>query len=159
MSTLFRSAARVHPSLACAFVKSTLQSVLGASDAERPEGVHWSHVEVALWLLYLLGEGLPEATTREKGGPFGELMLALLSSSAAPRRRHMESCTPTSTREEAYSALFFSVVLTPWSEDAAQYRPPALRLACSASRIGAHAAALAAGGPLLLPSCTRLVVD
>mmetsp|Transcript_24876 Transcript_24876/g.73923 ORF Transcript_24876/g.73923 Transcript_24876/m.73923 type:complete len:1024 (+) Transcript_24876:116-3187(+) len=83
VSTLFRSAARVHPSLACAFVKSTLQSVLGASDAERPEGVQWSHVEVALWLLYLLGEGLPEATTREKGGPFGELMLALLSSSAA----------------------------------------------------------------------------
>mmetsp|Transcript_31323 Transcript_31323/g.98135 ORF Transcript_31323/g.98135 Transcript_31323/m.98135 type:complete len:797 (-) Transcript_31323:591-2981(-) len=83
VSTLFRSAARVHPSLACAFVKSTLQSVLGGSDAERTDGVHWSHVEVALWLLYLLGEGLPEATTREKGGPFGELMLALLSSSAA----------------------------------------------------------------------------
>ena len=69
MSTLFRSAARVHPSLACAFVKSTLQSVLGASDAERPEGVQWSHVEVALWLLYLLGEGLPEAATREIASP------------------------------------------------------------------------------------------
>ena len=63
------SAARVHPSLACAFVKSTLQSVLGASDAERLEGVQWSHVEVALWLLYLLGEGLPEAATREIASP------------------------------------------------------------------------------------------
>jgi len=69
VSTLFRSAARVHPSLACAFVKSTLQSVLGASDAERLEGVQWSHVEVALWLLYLLGEGLPEAATREIASP------------------------------------------------------------------------------------------
>ena len=61
ISTLFRSVARVHPALASAFVQSTLRSVLDSMESSR-----WSHVEVALWLLYQLGEGLPDTTVREK---------------------------------------------------------------------------------------------
>lgn len=78
ISTLFKGVARVHPSLTQAFLLSTLQSTLDAL-----ETIHWSYVEVALWLAFQLGEGLPDALIREKGGVFQQLMTSLLNSSVS----------------------------------------------------------------------------
>lgn len=78
MGTLFRSVARVHPALACDFVQSTLRSMLDSLKTSR-----WAHVEVALWLMYQLGEGLSDGAVREKGGLFEQMMLSLLASPAA----------------------------------------------------------------------------
>ena len=70
--------ARVHPSLAQEFVRATLQATLAAL----PD-VPWTHLEVALFLLFQLGEGLPEASVRDKSGVFQHMMTALLSSPAS----------------------------------------------------------------------------
>ena len=78
LSTLVKGVARVHPTLTQDFVQRTLRSTL-----EAIESVPWTHLEVALWLLYTLGEGLPDSLVREKGGYFEQLMEALLSSRAS----------------------------------------------------------------------------
>ena len=78
LSTLFKGVTRVHPSLAQEFVRSTLLTTL-----ESLASVPWAHLEVALWLLYTLGEGLPETVIREKNGTFHQLMSALFSSQAS----------------------------------------------------------------------------
>lgn len=77
-ATLFKGVARVHPSLAQEFVRATLQATLAAL----PD-VPWTHLEVALFLLFQLGEGLPEASVRDKSGVFQHMMTALLSSPAS----------------------------------------------------------------------------
>ena len=77
LSTLVKGVARVHPSLSQDFVQRTLRTTLASI-----ESVPWTHLEVALWLLYTLGEGLPDSLLREKGGYFEQLMEALLSSRA-----------------------------------------------------------------------------
>lgn len=61
LSTLFKGIARAHAALAQEFVRGTLQQTL-----EAIESVPWTHLEVALWLLYTLGEGLPEPVLRDK---------------------------------------------------------------------------------------------
>ena len=38
------------------FVRSTLHTTL-----DRVDTAPWTHIEVALWLLFQLGEGLPDA--------------------------------------------------------------------------------------------------
>lgn len=58
ISTLFKGVSRVNLGLAQEFVRSTLQSTLAPSDR-----VPWMHLEVALWLLYTLGEGLPDTVS------------------------------------------------------------------------------------------------
>ena len=63
LSTLFKNIARVHAGLAQEFVRSTLGPTL-----ESLTSVPWTHLEVALWLLYTLGEGLPEQKMLEKDG-------------------------------------------------------------------------------------------
>jgi hypothetical protein len=70
---------RVHAPLAQEFVRSTLQQTLESLSPSTP----WSHLEVGLWLLFTLGEGLPESLTRDKTGHFQQLMMALLSSAAS----------------------------------------------------------------------------
>ena len=94
ISTLFKGVARVHASLAQEMVRSTLSSTL-----EAIHSVPWTHLEVALWLLHTLGEGLPEALLREKGGFFQQMMVTLISSStsAYPHR--------------AVQLLFFEIVV------------------------------------------------
>ena len=77
LSTLVKGVARVHPTLAQDFVQRTLNATL-----ESIESSPWAHLEVALWLLYTLGEGLPDSLLREKGGYFERLMETLLSSRA-----------------------------------------------------------------------------
>ena len=65
-----------------------MRSTLTATVEALPS-VPWAHLEVALWLLYALGEGLPEASLRQKGGEFEQLLVTLLSSpmlSAYPHR-------------------------------------------------------------------------
>ena len=84
LSTLFKGVARLHAGLALSFVRSTLTATVEALPS-----VPWAHLEVALWLLYALGEGLPEASLRQKGGEFEQLLVTLLSSpmlSAYPHR-------------------------------------------------------------------------
>ncbi|KAL1526877.1 hypothetical protein AB1Y20_015568 [Prymnesium parvum] len=93
ISTLFKGVARVHLGLAQDFVRNTLQSTLAPS-----EGVPWRHLEVAMWLLYTLGEGLPDAAIREKDGFFRDMMVKLLQSSASsyPQQECPPPCpTPT----------------------------------------------------------------
>ena len=60
LATLFKGVARLHGSLALSFVRSTRTATIEALPT-----VPWSHLEVALWLLYALGEGLPEASLRQ----------------------------------------------------------------------------------------------
>ena len=78
LSTLFKGVARVHATLAQEMCRSTLLRTL-----ERLGEVPWTHLEVALWLLYTLGEGLPESMLRQKGGFFEQLMATLTASSAS----------------------------------------------------------------------------
>eukprot|EP00310_Coccolithus_braarudii_P020025 CAMPEP_0183341290 /NCGR_PEP_ID=MMETSP0164_2-20130417/7559_1 /TAXON_ID=221442 /ORGANISM="Coccolithus pelagicus ssp braarudi, Strain PLY182g" /LENGTH=213 /DNA_ID=CAMNT_0025511571 /DNA_START=15 /DNA_END=653 /DNA_ORIENTATION=+ len=78
MATLFKGISRLHASLAQLFVRSMLSSTLDSLAS-----VPWGHVEVSLWLLYQLGEGLPEAAIRDKGGVFSTMMTSLLASPAS----------------------------------------------------------------------------
>jgi len=111
LSTLFKGVARVHLSLAQEFVRSTLQSTLASPS------VPWAHLEVALWLLYTLGEGLPDAAIREKGGFFQEMMVATLQSRAS------------SYPHQAIQPLFLEIVVRFYRFFVAQpqYLPTALR--------------------------------
>ena len=113
LSTLFKGVARVHLNLAQEFVRSTLQSTLAPSG-----GVpQWYHLEVALWLLYTLGEGLPDAAIREKSGFFQEMMSALLQSGAS------------SYPQQAVQLLFLEIVVRFYRFFVAQpeFLPSALR--------------------------------
>eukprot|EP00316_Scyphosphaera_apsteinii_P000353 CAMPEP_0119324400 /NCGR_PEP_ID=MMETSP1333-20130426/63108_1 /TAXON_ID=418940 /ORGANISM="Scyphosphaera apsteinii, Strain RCC1455" /LENGTH=1057 /DNA_ID=CAMNT_0007332091 /DNA_START=141 /DNA_END=3314 /DNA_ORIENTATION=+ len=94
ISTLFKGVARVHASLAQAFVQNTLDSTLA-----NLENAPWTFIEVALWLLFQLGEGLPDGVIREKGGVFQQMMSTLLKSSASAHPHH------------AVQLLYFEIVV------------------------------------------------
>ena len=81
LATLFKGVARLHGKLAQDFVARLLQS------ATKVAGVPWAHLEVVLWLLYHLGEGLPEAA--QKGaGPLQAAMEGLVGFGASTPHHH-----------------------------------------------------------------------
>ena len=48
----------------------------------------WAHLEVALWLLYQLGEGLPEAAQKDKHGPLQGIVAGLVGFGGEVRHQH-----------------------------------------------------------------------
>ena len=48
----------------------------------------WAHLEVALWLLYQLGEGLPEAVQKDKHGPMQGIVAGLVGFGGEVRQQH-----------------------------------------------------------------------
>ncbi|KAL6771255.1 XPO2 [Auxenochlorella protothecoides x Auxenochlorella symbiontica] len=72
--TLFRNAARLDPAAALAFVRSALSAVLFAPDAP------WQGVELAVALLYQLGEAPSDADLRPGTGALAELALGVMRS-------------------------------------------------------------------------------
>jgi len=82
LATLFKGVARLSTSgssVALDFVGRLLQQT-----AAKPEGTPfvWRHLEVALWLLYQLGEGLPESAMRDRAGPLHAMMEAVVGFSS-----------------------------------------------------------------------------
>lgn len=75
-------------------MQTTLQSTLDSI-----ESTPWSYVEVALWLAFQLGEGLPDSVIREKGGVFQQMMTTLLKSSVSAHPH------------QAVQLLFFEIVV------------------------------------------------
>ncbi|GFR43596.1 hypothetical protein Agub_g4693, partial [Astrephomene gubernaculifera] len=92
--TLFRNIAKICFPEVLGFVGAALGSVLGRADAG------WQDVEVAVNLLYELGEGAPEEAMKPEGGGLAALALALVQRGPHPNvARHrlvalavLESC-------------------------------------------------------------------
>ncbi|KAJ1624167.1 armadillo-type protein [Pavlovales sp. CCMP2436] len=84
LGTLFKAVARVDRECALAFTCELLTRT-----AERPPSeVPFAHAEVVLFLLYLLGEGLPEAAFRMEDSAFARMLVVVCASqlSAYPHR-------------------------------------------------------------------------